>query len=106
VSRDCQLLGRIVVADTVRPEASAAISLLREMLIRPVLLTGDTSPVAATVARELGIAELRRSYFRRTNAHASKISSAMAPSSRWSVMGSMMRPLSPKPLSALRWVRY
>jgi heavy metal translocating P-type ATPase len=58
VSRDRQFLGTIIVADKVRPEASAAISSLREMRIRPLLLTGDSGAVAATVARELGIAEV------------------------------------------------
>ena len=58
VSRAGQLLGTIIVADTVRPEARAAISSLRAMHIRPILLTGDARPVAAIVARQLDIAEV------------------------------------------------
>jgi heavy metal translocating P-type ATPase len=58
VSRAGQLLGTIIVADTVRPEACAAISSLRGMRIRPILLTGDARPVAAIAARQLDIAEV------------------------------------------------
>jgi len=58
VARDGRLLGAIVVADTVRPEAKRAIEALNRMGIRSVLLTGDTKPVAAMVARDLGITEV------------------------------------------------
>ena len=46
VARDGRLLGAIVIADTVRPEAKRAIEALNRMGIRSVLLTGDTKPVA------------------------------------------------------------
>ncbi len=55
VSRDGQLLGKIVVADTVRPEAKRAIEALRRMGMRTILLTGDTRAVATAVAASLGI---------------------------------------------------
>jgi Cu+-exporting ATPase len=58
VARDRQLLGAIVIADTVRPEAKRAIEALHHMGIRSVLLTGDTRPVAEMVARDLGISEV------------------------------------------------
>ena len=58
VARDGRLLGAIVVADTVRPEAKRAIEALHRMGIRSVLLTGDTTPVAEMVARDLGISEV------------------------------------------------
>jgi P-type Cu+ transporter len=58
VARDGRLLGAIVIADTVRPEARRAIEALNRMAIRSVLLTGDTSPVAEKVARDLGINEV------------------------------------------------
>ena len=58
VSRDGRLLGAIVIADTVRPEARRAIETLNQMGIRSVLLTGDTKPVAEMVARALGISEV------------------------------------------------
>jgi len=58
VARDGRLLGAILIADTVRPEARRAIEALHRMGIRSVLLTGDTGPVAEMVARELGITEI------------------------------------------------
>ena len=58
VAREGRLLGAIVIADTVRPEAKRAIEALHRMRIRSVLLTGDTKPVAAMVASELGINEV------------------------------------------------
>ncbi len=58
VARDGCLLGAIVIADTMRPEARRAIEALSGMGIRSVLLTGDTKPVAEMVARDLGISEV------------------------------------------------
>ena len=58
VARDGRLLGAIIVADTVRPEAKRAIEALNRMGIRSVLLTGDTKPVAEMIAHDLGISEV------------------------------------------------
>ncbi len=58
VARNGKMIGAVIVADTVRPEARRAIETLKRMRIRPVLLTGDTHPVAQTVARPLGITEV------------------------------------------------
>ena len=58
VARNGHLLGAIVVADTIRTEARHAIASLGRMNIRTILLTGDAEPVAARVARELGISEV------------------------------------------------
>jgi Cu+-exporting ATPase len=58
VARNGRLLGAIVVADTIRTEARHAIASLGRMNIRTILLTGDAEPVAARVARELGISEV------------------------------------------------
>jgi Cd2+/Zn2+-exporting ATPase/Cu+-exporting ATPase len=58
VARAGEVLGAIVVADTVRPEALQAIDTLRQMGMRVVLLTGDTRMVAEGVARVLGIGEV------------------------------------------------
>ena len=58
VARDGRLLGSIVVADTVRPEAKRAIEALRHMGIRTLLLTGDARRVAAAVGSALGITEI------------------------------------------------
>ncbi len=58
VARAGTLLGAIVIADRVRPEAHRAIATIHGMGIKTVLLTGDAKTVAAVVARELGIAEI------------------------------------------------
>ncbi len=58
VARGGRLLGAIVIADTVRPEAARAIKAIHAMGIRTVLLTGDAQAVAAVIARELGISEV------------------------------------------------
>ena len=58
VAREGQLLGAIIIADTVRPEAKQAIDALTRMHMRTILLTGDTRCVADAVARKLGIGEV------------------------------------------------
>src|ERR1700691_1563806 len=58
VARAGGLLGAIVIADSVRPEARQAIATIHGMGIKTVLLTGDAKAVAAVVARELGITEI------------------------------------------------
>ncbi|PZS23096.1 MAG: heavy metal translocating P-type ATPase [Acidimicrobiales bacterium] len=45
----------LVVADTVKPTSMAAISQLRSLGLRPVLLTGDNRQAATAVAAEVGI---------------------------------------------------
>ena len=57
VAKDGRLLGAIVIADTVRPEARRAIDEINRLGIRSILLTGDTKAVAGVVARSLGIKE-------------------------------------------------
>ncbi len=58
MAQDGNLLGSIIVADTIRPEAQRAIAALHGMGIRTVLLTGDTRRVAAAVGGKLGIEEI------------------------------------------------
>jgi P-type Cu+ transporter len=58
VARDDRLLGAIVVADSVRPEAKPAVEALARMRMRTILLTGDTKSVADAVGGRLGIAEV------------------------------------------------
>ena len=43
------------VGDTVKPTSTEAVADLRELGLRPVLLTGDTEAAARTVAHEVGI---------------------------------------------------
>jgi Cu+-exporting ATPase len=45
----------LVVADTVKPTSAQAVVQLREMGLRPLLLTGDNAAVAHAVAGEIGI---------------------------------------------------
>ena len=57
VVRGGRALGAIRIADTLRPEAVAAVAGLRALGPRCVLLTGDAAAVAAAVARSLGVDE-------------------------------------------------
>jgi len=55
VARNGRFLGRILIADTLRPEATAAVRTLKRMNIRTVLLTGDASVVADAIGAEAGV---------------------------------------------------
>ena len=59
VAEDGRRLGRIVVADTVKDTAAAAIAQFKELGITPVLLSGDNEKTARAVASELGIDDVR-----------------------------------------------
>jgi Cu+-exporting ATPase len=48
----------LVVADTVKPTSAEAVASLRELGLRPVLLTGDNETTARSVAAEVGIDEV------------------------------------------------
>jgi Cu+-exporting ATPase len=58
VSFDDKVVGLVVVSDVVKPTSAQAIRSLRELGLRPVLLTGDNAEVAAEVAAEVGIDEV------------------------------------------------
>ena len=51
--------GVLVVADTVKESSAEAVRLLRELGLRPVLLTGDNERAARAVAGDVGIDEVR-----------------------------------------------
>ncbi|MCW2754888.1 MAG: copper-translocating P-type ATPase [Marmoricola sp.] len=55
VLRDGSRIGTIVVADEPKAGSAGAIAALRELGLRPVLLTGDNAAVAQAVAAEVGI---------------------------------------------------
>lgn len=55
---DTQTVGVIVVEDTVKPTSAEAIAELKELGLRPVLLTGDNVHAARRVADEVGIDEV------------------------------------------------
>ena len=58
VARDGILLGTLLIADTLRPEATKAIHDLKSMGMKTVLLTGDGKPVAEDIGRRLGVDEI------------------------------------------------
>jgi P-type Cu+ transporter len=58
VGWDGEVRGLVVVADTVKPTSREAIAALRELELRPVLLTGDNEATARAVAAEVGIEEV------------------------------------------------
>ncbi len=57
VGWDGKARGIVVVADAVKPTSATAITQLRELGLRPMLLTGDNAIVARSVAAEVGIDE-------------------------------------------------
>jgi Zn2+/Cd2+-exporting ATPase len=58
VARCGQVVGMLVLEDTLRPEASRVITRLKKLGIRTVLVTGDNSVTAKRIAGELGISEV------------------------------------------------
>lgn len=58
VARNGRFLGAIQISDVLRPEAVEAVSRLREMGIRTLLLTGDARAIAHAVGNELGVDEI------------------------------------------------
>lgn len=47
------------IADTVRPESATAVSGLKGLGVRPVMLTGDNAHTARTIAHQVGIDDVR-----------------------------------------------
>jgi len=54
-----EYIGRIQVADVLRPSAKAAMESLKKIGIRTVLLTGDAPAIAEAIGRELGVDEAK-----------------------------------------------
>jgi len=55
---DDRLLGIIAVADTIKPDSREAVSELKNMGLRVVMLTGDNQRTAETIGTEAGIDEV------------------------------------------------
>src|SRR5947208_9710074 len=58
VARDGKAAGLVAIADAPRETAAEAITALKELGVRPVMLTGDNRQTAERIARELGIEEV------------------------------------------------
>ena len=58
VGWDDVIRGALAVADTVKPSAAPAVAALRQLGLRPVLLTGDNAATAYAVAAVAGIDEV------------------------------------------------
>jgi P-type Cu2+ transporter len=57
VEREGEIIGKIAVADAVRPESREAIDHLKQNGIRVAMITGDSEEAAKRVANELGLDE-------------------------------------------------
>jgi len=55
VAKGGRVLGTIRIADVLRPEAKSAVTAMREMGLKTVLLSGDTQEVTTSVGRDLGV---------------------------------------------------
>ena len=55
LAKDGVYIGSISIADTIKPEAAAAIASLKKLGIRTAMLTGDSEATAESVAKETGI---------------------------------------------------
>jgi len=55
---DGQARGAVVIADTIKPTAAAAVAELRHLGLRTVLLTGDSQATAQAVVRRVGADEV------------------------------------------------
>ncbi|WP_405159620.1 heavy metal translocating P-type ATPase [Nocardia sp. NBC_01499] len=58
VGWDGKARGVLVVADAVKPTSAQAISQLRALGLRPIMLTGDNAAAAAAIAAQVGIDEV------------------------------------------------
>lgn len=57
-SKDDRVFGIIAVADTIKPDTKEAISELKAMGIKTVMLTGDNERTARAIAKEAGVDEV------------------------------------------------
>jgi P-type Cu2+ transporter len=55
---DGQVAGAVAVEDEIRPESKEAVDTLHALGVRVAMITGDSQPVADSVARRLGIDEV------------------------------------------------
>ena len=58
VAKDGHYFGQLLIADTIKPDAPAAIAAVTAMGIHTAMLTGDREPAAQAVARTVGIQDV------------------------------------------------
>ncbi|MCD2493698.1 cation-translocating P-type ATPase [Lacrimispora sp. NSJ-141] len=58
ISADDEMIGYLVLSDTIRKESTEMIDALRNCGVQPVLLTGDNENSANSIAKQLGIGEV------------------------------------------------
>ncbi|RLA28322.1 MAG: copper-transporting ATPase, partial [Gammaproteobacteria bacterium] len=61
VADNSQVIGIIAIADLLRPEAVDAVTALRQLGARTLMLSGDAERVAARIGKEVGVDESRGS---------------------------------------------
>ena len=93
----------LVVADTIKPTSREAVAGLRDLGLRPVLLTGDNAEAARAVADEVGIAEVIAEVLPQGKVDAVARCSVRAGWSRWSATVSTTPPHWLSPISGWRW---
>jgi Cu2+-exporting ATPase len=72
VARDGKAAGLVAIADAPRETAAEAITALKEIGVRPVMLTGDNRQTAERIARELGVEEVIAEVLPQDKAHKVK----------------------------------
>jgi Cu2+-exporting ATPase len=102
VAVDGRSAGLIAIADAPRDTAPEAVAALKELGIRPVMLTGDNRQTAERIAAELGIEEVLAEVLPADK--AAKVSELQAQGRRWlwSATASTTRLRSPGPTSESR----
>jgi len=86
VARDRTVLGSIVIADVIRPQAIQAIRNLRQMGLRTELVTGDSRKIAASVGERLGVHAVRAGCLPEDKVDRVQALVAEGKKCRWSVM--------------------
>ena len=89
VAQEGKFLGTLVVADTLRPEATKAIQDLKLMGLKTVLLTGDSKAVAEDIGGKLGVDEIAAELLPEDKLDSLAGSSRRATTSSWWVTESM-----------------
>ena len=103
VAWDGRARGLVAVADTVKPTSRAAVAALRDLGLRPVLLTGDNATVAHEVAAAVGIDEVVADVLPPRRSPSWRACSRRAASWPWSATVSTTPRRWPRPTSASPW---